>query len=47
VLIYRLLAQPGAATYGQAMALSTILMLVAGGGMMAIEKLRIGEVGEF
>lgn len=47
VLIYRLLAQPGAVTYGQAMALSTILMLVAGGGMMAIEKLRIAEVGEF
>lgn len=47
VLIYRLLAQPGAITYGQAMALSTILMLVAGGGMLAIEKLRIAELGEF
>jgi thiamine transport system permease protein len=47
VLIYRLLAQPGALTYGQAMALSTILMLVTAGGMLAIEKLRIAEVGEF
>ena len=47
VLIYRLLAQPGAATYGQAMALSTILMLLAGGGMLAIEKLRVAEIGEF
>ena len=47
VLIYRLLAQPGALTYGQAMALSTILMLVAGGGILAIEKLRVAEVGEF
>jgi thiamine transport system permease protein len=47
VLIYRLLAQPGSLTYGQAMALSTILMLVAGGGILAIEKLRVAEVGEF
>jgi thiamine transport system permease protein len=47
VLIYRLLSQPGALTYGQAMALSTILMLVTGLGMLAIEKLRVAEVGEF
>ncbi|MCL5429133.1 MAG: iron ABC transporter permease [Chloroflexi bacterium] len=47
VLIYRLLSQPGALTYGQAMALSTILMLVTGGGMLAIEKLRVVEIGEF
>lgn len=47
VLIYRLLSQPGALTYGQAMALSTILMLVTGGGMLAIEKLRVAEIGEF
>jgi thiamine transport system permease protein len=47
VLIYRLLSQPGAITYGQAMALSTILMLVTGGGMLAIEKLRVAEIGEF
>ncbi len=47
VLIYRLLSQPGALTYGQAMALSTILVLVTGGGMLAIEKLRVADIGEF
>lgn len=47
VLIYRLLSQPGAINYGQALALSTILMLVTGGGMLAIEKLRVAEIGEF
>jgi thiamine transport system permease protein len=47
VLIYRLLSQPGALTYGQAMALSTILMLLTGGGMLAIERLRVAEIGEF
>jgi len=47
VLIFRLLGQPGAQRIGQAMALSTILMLVTGGGMLLIERLRIAEVGEF
>ena len=47
VLIYRLLAQPGALTYGQAMALSTLMMLFTGGGMLLIERLRIADVGEF
>jgi thiamine transport system permease protein len=45
--IYRFLAQPGARNYGQAMALSTILMFVCGAGMLAIERFRIAEVGEF
>ena len=47
VLIYRLLSQPGAVNYGQAMALSTILMLLTGAGILAIEKLRVAEIGEF
>jgi thiamine transport system permease protein len=47
VLIYRLLSQPGALTYGQAMALSTILMMLTAGGMLAIERLRVAQVGEF
>ncbi len=47
VLIFRLLGQPGAQRFGQAMALSTILMLVTGGGMLLMERLRIAEVGEF
>jgi thiamine transport system permease protein len=46
VAIYRLLAQPGGLNYGQAMALSTILMAVTAGGMLAIERLRVGP-GEF
>ena len=47
IVIYRLISQPGAINYGQAMALSTILMLVAAGSMIAIERLRIAEIGEF
>jgi thiamine transport system permease protein len=47
LVIYRYISQPGAINYGQALALSTILMLVAGSGMIAIERLRIAEIGEF
>jgi len=47
LVIYRLISQPGAINYGQAMALSTILMVVAAGGLIAIERLRIADVGEF
>jgi thiamine transport system permease protein len=47
VAIYRLISKPGALNYGQALALSTILMLIAGAGMLVIERLRIADVGEF
>jgi thiamine transport system permease protein len=47
LVIYRFLSQPGALNYGQALALSTILMVVCGGGMLTIERLRIGEGSEF
>jgi thiamine transport system permease protein len=47
IMIYRFLSQPGALNYGQGLALSTILMVVAALGMLAIERLRIAEVGEF
>jgi thiamine transport system permease protein len=47
IVIYRLLSQPGALNYGQALALSTILMVVTGAGMIAIERFRIAEIGEF
>lgn len=47
IVIYRFISQPGAINYGQAMALSTILMLVAAGSMIAIERLRIADIGEF
>ena len=45
--IYRFLGQPGAVNYGQAMAMSSILMLVSATGFMFIEKFRSGHVGEF
>ncbi len=47
VVIYRFLSRPGVLNYGQAMALSTILMLAALGGMLVMERFRVGEVGEF
>jgi thiamine transport system permease protein len=45
--IFRFLSQPGGLNYGQALALSTILMGVTGAGLLAIERFRIAEVGEF
>ncbi len=47
IAIYRFIGQPGAINYGQAMALSTILMGISAAGMLVIERLRIAEVGEF
>ncbi len=47
VAIYRFLGQPGALNYGQALAMSTLLMLVCAVGMVAIEQFRVGGVGEF
>jgi len=47
VAIYRFISQPGALNYGQALALSTILMVVTAAGMLAIERFRIGDIGEF
>ena len=47
VMIYRFLSQPGGLNYGQALALSTILMAVTTAGMLGIERLRIAEIGEF
>jgi thiamine transport system permease protein len=47
VMIYRFLSQPGALNYGQALALSTILMIVCATAMLGIERLRLADVGEF
>ncbi len=47
VVIYRLLSRPGALNYGQAMALSTILMVTTLVGMLIMEFFRVGDVGEF
>jgi thiamine transport system permease protein len=47
IAIYRLFSRPGEINYGQALALSTILMFVAGVGMLLIDRFRIGDIGEF
>ena len=47
IAIYRFLGRPGIANYGQALAMSTLLMLVCTLGFVAIERFRVGEVGEF
>jgi thiamine transport system permease protein len=47
IMIYRFISQPGALNYGQALALSTILSLVTATGILAIERLRFADIGEF
>ncbi len=47
IAIYRFLGQPGAANFGQAMAMSVILMIVTAAAILAIERFRVGHVGEF
>lgn len=47
VMIYRYISQPGALNYGQALALSTLLMVATAAGMLAIERLRLADIGEF
>jgi len=47
VAIFRFLGQPGLLNYGQALAMSTLLMAVCTLGFLLIERLRIGEMGEF
>lgn len=45
--IYRLLGQPGLTNYGQALALSTVLMLVSAVAIALMERVRVGETAEF
>ena len=47
VAIFRLLGRAGAANFAQAMALSTILMGMTAASILAIERFRIGDMGEF
>jgi thiamine transport system permease protein len=47
IAIQRYLSQPGAINFGQALAMSTILMVVCAAGFVAIERFRFGDVGEF
>lgn len=47
VAVSRLLGRAGELNYGQAMALSTILMLVCAGTLLALERIRTDRSGEF
>lgn len=47
VAIYRFLGRPGALNYGQALAMSVLLMLVCVVAFLAIEHFRLGNEGEF
>ena len=47
LMIYRFISQPGSLNYGQAMAMSTILMIVTTAAIILIERIRIAEIGEF
>lgn len=45
--IYRFLSQPGEINYGQAMAMSSLLMLVTAIGFLSLERFRTKQIGEF
>ncbi|MEU1463664.1 iron ABC transporter permease [Streptomyces sp. NPDC005727] len=47
VAVARLLSRPGELNYGQAMALSTILMVVCAAALLVLERLRTDRTGEF
>jgi thiamine transport system permease protein len=47
MVIYRALGQPGQLNYGQALAMSTLLMLVTGAVLLIIERFRLDEREEF
>ncbi|MEV7287488.1 iron ABC transporter permease [Streptomyces sp. NPDC093252] len=47
VAVAKLVARPGELNYGQAMALSTILMLVCAVALVVLERLRTDRSGEF
>jgi thiamine transport system permease protein len=47
VAVFRLLGQPGSLHYGQAMAMSTILMVVTSAGFLLLERLRFRDLGTF
>ena len=47
IVIFRLLGQPGAQNYGQALAMSVLLMLVSASSFLLIERLRTAGMGEF
>lgn len=47
MVIFRAMGQPGLINYGQALAMSTILMAVSTVGILSIERMRIQDLGEF
>ena len=47
IAIYRFLSQPGGLNYGQAMAMATLLMVLATVGILAIERLHLPGTREF
>jgi len=47
VAIFRLLGRPGVANFGQAMAMSTLLAALTATALLAIDRLRVGQVGRF
>jgi thiamine transport system permease protein len=47
VAIFRLLGQPGAATFGRAMALATILMALTAAAILLADRFRLGDLGDF
>lgn len=47
IAIYRFLSQPGGLNYGQAMAMATLLMVLATVGILLIERLRLPGVRDF
>ncbi len=47
VVIFRLLGLPGGLNFGAAMAASVILMLLTALAILAIERFRVGAIGEF
>jgi thiamine transport system permease protein len=47
IAIYRFLSQPGGLNYGQAMAMATLLMVLATAGILSIERLRLPGGREF
>ncbi len=47
IAIYRYLSQPGSLNYGQAMAMSTILMIICSLSIFLIERLKLPNIKEF
>ncbi len=47
IVIFRFLGQPGVANYGQALAMSVLLMAVCAAGFVLIERLNRAVIGEF